>query len=241
MEAFAQLGHTVKFNHLMLDVLDHEGSKDTSLRPNTDSFSLVIKSWITNDASSSRYNIGERLRYALKWLEELIEREDKGFTGSSTSVELFTTILNACKKAHQIDHTILEVGLATLKKNKESRHHVDSLSYTRILQIGLGAMCAPEDNMKREKFLRDLVKDCCEDGLVSKGFVSALANSPMWSDGWTIEESEKYTMEFFGCWPIPNSWTRNIKNANLLPTPEDTQRTVEGNGRYVSSRQRVSF
>ena len=59
MEAFAQLGHTVKFNHLMLDVLDHEGSKDTSLRPNTDSFSLVIKSWITNDAGRSRSNIGE--------------------------------------------------------------------------------------------------------------------------------------------------------------------------------------
>ena len=65
MEAFTQLGHDVKVAHLLLEVLDHEGSKDTSLRPNTESFSLVIKSWIINDARSSRYNIGERLRYAL--------------------------------------------------------------------------------------------------------------------------------------------------------------------------------
>ena len=29
MEAFAQLGHAVKVEHLLLEVLDHEGSKDT--------------------------------------------------------------------------------------------------------------------------------------------------------------------------------------------------------------------
>ena len=65
MADFSQLGHTVKVEHLLLEVLYHEGSKDTLLCPNTVSFSLVIKSWITNDASSSRYNIGKRLRYAL--------------------------------------------------------------------------------------------------------------------------------------------------------------------------------
>ena len=43
---FAQLGCPVKAKHLLLEVLDRKGSKDTPLRPNTDSFSLVIKSWI---------------------------------------------------------------------------------------------------------------------------------------------------------------------------------------------------
>ena len=65
MADFAHLGHTVKVKHLMVDVLDHKGSKDTSLRPNTDSFSLVIKSWITNGAGSSISNMGERMRYVL--------------------------------------------------------------------------------------------------------------------------------------------------------------------------------
>ena len=35
MSAFAELGHAVKLEHLLLEVLDHEGIKDTSLRPNT--------------------------------------------------------------------------------------------------------------------------------------------------------------------------------------------------------------
>ena len=65
MADFAQLGHAVKSKHSLLEVLDHEVSKDTSLRPHTESLSLVIKSWITNDTSSSRYNIGERMRYTL--------------------------------------------------------------------------------------------------------------------------------------------------------------------------------
>ena len=65
MTNFSQLGHAVKVKHLMLEVIDHEGIKDTSLRPSTESFSLFIKSWITNYARSSIYNIGERLRYAL--------------------------------------------------------------------------------------------------------------------------------------------------------------------------------
>ena len=65
MADFAQLGHAIKAEHLLLEVLDHEGSKYTLLLPNTESFYLVIKSWITNDASSYRYNIGKRLRYAL--------------------------------------------------------------------------------------------------------------------------------------------------------------------------------
>ena len=54
-------GHTVKVEHLILEVLDHEGRKDALLRPTTESLSLVIKPHITNYVSSSRYNIGERL------------------------------------------------------------------------------------------------------------------------------------------------------------------------------------
>ena len=65
MADFIQLGHAVKVEHLLLELLDHDQSKDTPLRPNNGSIFLVIMSWITNDASSSGYNIGERLQYAL--------------------------------------------------------------------------------------------------------------------------------------------------------------------------------
>ena len=44
MTDFAQLGEAVKFEHLILEVLEHEGRKDTPLRPNTELLSLVIKS-----------------------------------------------------------------------------------------------------------------------------------------------------------------------------------------------------
>ena len=65
MAAFSQLGHAVKVKHLLLELLNHEGSKYTLLSPNYESFSLVIKSLIKNHTSSSRYNIGERLHYSL--------------------------------------------------------------------------------------------------------------------------------------------------------------------------------
>ena len=42
MASFAQLGHAAKVKHLVLKVLDHEGSKDTSLRPNTEFFWIKI-------------------------------------------------------------------------------------------------------------------------------------------------------------------------------------------------------
>ena len=64
MADFAQLGHAIKFKQLLIEVLDHDGSKDTSILPNTEFFSLVIELLITNDAGRSRYNIDERLRYA---------------------------------------------------------------------------------------------------------------------------------------------------------------------------------
>ena len=64
-EGFAQLFHAIKVKHLQLEVIYHEGSKDALLCPNIESFSLVIKSWITNDAISSRCNIVEILRYAI--------------------------------------------------------------------------------------------------------------------------------------------------------------------------------
>ena len=54
MAYFARLGQAVKFEHLLLEVLEHEGSKDKLLRTNDESFSLVIKSWIKNDASRYR-------------------------------------------------------------------------------------------------------------------------------------------------------------------------------------------
>ena len=65
MAYFSQLGHAVKVELLMSELLNHEVSKDTSLHPNTGLFSLVIDLLIKNGARSSRYNIGERLCYAL--------------------------------------------------------------------------------------------------------------------------------------------------------------------------------
>ena len=56
MSYFSQLGYTVKVVHILLEVLDHEGSKDTLLRPNTEYLYLFIKSCITNDTRSSIYS-----------------------------------------------------------------------------------------------------------------------------------------------------------------------------------------
>ena len=128
-------------------------------------------------------------------------------------------------KTTRVSKRVLKTALEAFAEFRASRHAVEANAYAWIMQIGLKALSSPADDAGRLKLIRHLTKACCEDGYVSKNFVNALSNGPIWAEGWTAEESERMTKEVFGDWPMPKSWSRNITRSGDIPKPLDVRRS----------------
>lgn len=214
-----------KVDELLAEMIDLEQSDSSPFRPNTESYSIAMRSWLQSEGKNGSHDAGGRNIFnAFKRLKDLIEREESGVPGSSTSKEMYCGILKAAAKAAEINENTLDIVVETYEKFQASRHTVDENAYTWLLQTGLRVMSAPHYDRRRIKFIRTLTRACCENGLISKSFVAALANSPTWKEGWTIEASDCLTKEYFGHWPLPLSWSRNIRNKSLLPREIDAKR-----------------
>lgn len=209
----------VKVDNLLTEMLDLEQTDNWPFRPNTNSFSLAMRSWLKDGKNNA--TAGEGISHAFNRLQALVEREAEGIPQSSTSHEMFAGILKAASKGPSVNEATLDIVVETYEKFQESRHPVDDKAYVWLLQAGLTAMSGPAYNSRRTEFIRIVTKSCCDNGLLSNGFVVALANSPVWNEGWTIEASNRLTKEHFGSWPLPLSWSRNIKNK---PRDIDTRR-----------------
>jgi len=212
----------VKVDSLLTEMANIE-RMDHWIRPNSESYSLAMRSWLKHEKQCSCDAAGEGISNALKRLQELVERERNGVPGSSTSREMFSGILKAGRVV--ANETTLDAMLVTYEEFKASRHAVGSEACTWLLQTGLRALSAPKYNSKRTKFIRILTRDCCDQGLLSNSYVEALANSPIWIEGWTTEASERITGDLFGNWPLPLSWSRNILKKSLLPQEINVKRT----------------
>lgn len=165
------------------------------------------------------------MKRAFDWVEYLVKHYDNADSGPTTTHDAFLGILKAARKCASDRKDILNLASKTFQYLKESRHVVDPLAYSCLLQIVLQALSRPESDNARTEKVTQIVQDCCEDGLVSKGLVRALTNGPVYESGWTLSESEELTTTLFPDWPLPPSWTRNISNDAVLPTQSDFQRT----------------
>ena len=99
------------------------------------------------------------------------------------------------------------------------------MAYTTLLHVGLNAYSGPHDVEAKIQFVKELVEECSDEGLVSSSFVRGIANCPIYYQGWTIEESTQLTNELFSEWPVPSSWTRNVPD-KFLPKDGDAERTT---------------
>jgi hypothetical protein len=218
----------VKSEKLLLELLRSE-EKGEYLRPNSACYAFVIHAWLQpcEYQSESAKTHFERITRAWSWLKELIRREKQGTCILTSSPDLFEGILKACSRCsgEELGTDVLDLAIACFDTLRESRHRVDFMTYTWILQIGLDALAGPEHNETRAAFIRQLVLDCRDDGLVSNAFVRALANSPVCYAGWTAQESARLTNELFETWPLPSSWHRNLPMDALIPTEQDAKRT----------------
>jgi hypothetical protein len=158
-------------------------------------------------------------------LSELIRREKDGTFHVTTSPDLFDGVLSQAAKCENLGPEILDFAISILESYRASRHRVDFLAYVWVLQVGLNVLGTAKYDNTRFDFIEQLVKDCCDDGLLSNVFVRVLANGPVYYDGWTRGESARIVEELFPEWPLPWEWSRNLKQQYNLPRPDNAERT----------------
>lgn len=191
---------------------------ETMLRPNSESFALLIHAWTSHD-----------LPRAVMWLEDLVRRgeetvanPDAGFSVTTTP-ELFHVILKNAAENPSAEH--FDLGVKAFDHYRASRHALDVKSYAWLLQLGLHVLSEAHSNQERTTFIDEIIQDCRNDGLVSNVFIRVLANGAVYYNGWTAEESKATMQEYFSEWPLPQSWTRNIHHQFHLPERPDAIRS----------------
>lgn len=216
-----RMGEPDKAERLFSELLRRsEMDASGNLHPNSESFAAVVRAWLVVADEGSK----EGLERAVLWLDSLVEREHKEM-GVVSTVELYTAVLRAARSCAPMYPEVLDIAVETLDKLRASRHTVGCLHYSRLLQVGLFAMSRAEHKDVRTAFVTQIVDDCAEDGLISAPLLRAISNGPAYYDGWTVEESARVTETVFPDWPLPYSWTRNVKQQGHTPSRSDLKRT----------------
>jgi len=222
IRAWASLKKPMNAERVLTELINLSGDgKSGGLQPTSESFNHIIRAWL---AVANDGNI-EALQRATDWLNTLVKREQVDGKLLSTG-ELYSSILGSARKCASHDPRALDLAVGVFEQLKASHHMMEPIHYSRLVQIGLLALSKPEKTEVRRLFLQQVVDECKDAGLISSPLLQALANGPIFSDGWTINESEDCLWEFFPDWPCPPSWTRNVKQEGLLPRESDFTRST---------------
>ena len=217
MLAYHNINQPQKAENLLNELIEIEREGDIDIKPNSESFSIVIRSWLAHVRNTGDC---EGCHNAYNWLSILLEREEKDFD-VTVSPELYYQIIKTAEisSRHTQDKALLNLALKTFARFQSSRHHLDAMSYKRLLQIGIQILSGPVNFKRRMDFIRTVISSCCDDGLLSKHLISVLKNQYKESN-MGRDEIRVLSQEFFH-WPLPSNYSRNIKEENLLPTKED--------------------
>mmetsp|Transcript_16707 Transcript_16707/g.20408 ORF Transcript_16707/g.20408 Transcript_16707/m.20408 type:complete len:353 (+) Transcript_16707:677-1735(+) len=217
--AFLNVDRPIEAENLLKELIEMDGSND--LRPNSESFALVIRGWLKYVKSGKENDVVQGCKHAFKWLSTLLEKEDKneGFTSSpETFSQMIQTVEIATRKSR--DKALLGIALETFSNLQSSRHHVDMISYKCLLEIGNRTLTGPSNRKGRKKFIHTVINSCCEDGLLSKDFMSVLS-SESFRHNLETGEIRAIGEKFFSDWPLPNNWHRNVKPQHFVPSKKD--------------------
>jgi hypothetical protein len=230
MKALARSDGALAAENLLLDLGERYQQEHTpELCPNSESFAIAIRAWLQS-ADQTR-NIDDRissLKRAVEWLSSLREIENE--KNLSTAPELYHGVIRTARSAASPDRPfVLDIAKSVFDKFRQSRHRVNYLSYAALLQVGLKVFSRPEHSEERGEFLNHLFHESCEDGLLSNLFVRALSNNDS-------PECQKMVEDLYQQWPLPASWTRNLKN--YLTHPEITDFSASLRNAQESAKRR---
>jgi hypothetical protein len=229
---------------------DAAASSSASLVPNSESYALVIRGWLAAAERGDKVALAQ----AVRWLDAVRDREDRDSgQGSSvlTQVDMYGGILSAARSCASRHPDVLEVAVSTFEKLRRSHHPADCLHYSRLLQAGLAALGGrpgKDSRARLAEFAARIFRDCCEDGLMSKPFVLALATGPpasstsghqRFTDGEYRRLVEDLLLPFHDASndddgdasdddlvPFPASWTRNVRQVGILSTRHDLEKAL---------------
>lgn len=225
LEAWFQLNDAARVE----DLLREMDASNSPVRPNSESFSKVIRAWLQDELQSPYGLPGTSCENAWRWLKELARREKEDNSDLGTALDLFSNVLKTAAMTSARGDNVLSVGLQTFWAWRESRFGINSFAYAWLLEIGLKVLSSPKDNKKREDFIKNLTKHCCKDGLMSRKFVRELADGVVYDEGWTAEESKRMCDEVLGEPPFPFQWSRNLpQGQDHPPQPIDLERKNAG-------------
>lgn len=225
ISAWGHCGNANEAEGLLLDFLRrYEDEHAPALTPNTEVFTVTIRAWLkaAESTEGSQEQQIERLSRAAEWLDSMVHAEGEG--GPVTTHDMFLNVLKSATICAPDSPKVLDLAYRTFNTLRDSRHYVDPKAYAWLLESALLALAKAEHNEARTLFVTRLVKACCEDGLVSRTLILTLTRGPVVRAGWTNYESMRMTHELFPEWPLPPSWTRNLRRPDVMhPRPEDFQ------------------
>jgi hypothetical protein len=192
---------------VLIEMLVNEEKNEHFPKANSESFSTVIHGLLSSERAQ-KCPPGEGVKRAMGWLDEVLTRENQG-TGIASAPDLFHGVLKAAASCPRPE--VLNIGLEVLQKYKASRHRVDPLAYAFLLKIGLKTLHRPENDNERTGFIYHVVEDCTDNGMLCRSFARELVNGQIYIMGWTGQESVRIVQEIFHEFPLPVSWTRNVK------------------------------
>lgn len=183
------------------DVLDRLEEKyrggQKNLRPGTLVYNYAIDSWTKSNDDMAPYR-------AIKILERLIVmREDDGVKRAKPDACSYTSVISAAASTRKNTKKTEAFKIA-----RRTYRGLQKSEYTRPTEVSYGVMlkaCArlvPSTN-KREKIIKDVFRECRDDGMVSSLVLTWLKNGV---------SSELYE-ELYPKGKIPDEWSCNVGKA----------------------------
>jgi hypothetical protein len=215
LKALASTEGALAAENLLLDLgIVYQKERIPELCPNSESFALVIRAWLRSADETT--NVDRRvasLKRAVEWLSSLRQIENE--KNLSSAPELYKGVLRICGiVAHPDRPFILDIAQDVFQDFRQSRHRVDYMSYAALLKVGLRVYGNAELSMDRKEFVEALFYECCNDGQVSNILLRTLSND-------NSPECIEMTNLLRQQWPLPQSWSRNLKNLLALAVARD--------------------
>lgn len=222
--AFHNIGQASQSEKLLEELLEME--ERNKLKPNSETFSLVIRSWLQYVQSHQDSDVVHGCLRAYNWLSVLLKKEELG-QDISSSPELFSHLIKTIKIVSKTtqDKSLLNLALKTFTKLKNSRHQLDVNSYQSLLQIGLYTLTGQSNIEGQKKFINTIILSCADDGFISKKFISILSEISKKENKEGIQ-IKPICENYFSNWPLPNYWYRNVPQ-HSIPSKEDCLQFID--------------
>ncbi len=208
IKSWCDLRETTKADALLRELLEIEKEQGHHLRPNSDTYALVISAWTAYEPRSGKDRAGVGLETAFQLLQEMIRKEEDGHPDISTTLDLYNNVLKAASESPLRSIRVYNIAVKTFYLLDSSRHTPDHFSYKYLLQVGIKVLSIQSDETKLNNFIKVAMKRCCDNGQLSRGIVQATSGFAK-----IIEEVTE--------WPPPKSCSRNVTNPNFLPGQSD--------------------